>query len=170
MKKTKYLTFSALMSALGAVALLLGGITRVLDLTAVVIGAMIIYVVYAELKYSAIVVYFVTAILAFIMPIEKTVAVEYLIFAIYPVIKPLFEKTGKVISVILKLVFMTASSVSLVLIFRFVFLMVDMWYFDLAFGVGLVLVYFIFDIALKRFDLYYRYKLRHQLRIDKFFQ
>ena len=34
------------MSALGAIALLLGGITRVLDLTAVVIGAMIIFVVF----------------------------------------------------------------------------------------------------------------------------
>ncbi len=157
------------MSALGAVALLLGGITRILDLTAVVICAMIIFVVFAELKYSAIIVYAVTAVLAFILPIEKTIAVEYLIFAIYPVLKPLFEKAGKLFGTIIKLAFMIISSLALALIFRFVFLMVDVWYIDLIFGVGLVACYFLFDIALTRFDIYYRYKLRHQLRIDRFF-
>lgn len=157
------------MSALGAVTLLLGGITRILDLTAVVICAIIVFVVFYELKYSAIAVYLVTAVLAFVLPIEKTIAVEYLIFAIYPVLKPLFEKAGKLFGTIIKLVFMIISSASLVLIFRFVFMMVDVWYIDLIFAIGLVACYFLFDIALTRFKLYYCYKLRHQLRIDKFF-
>jgi len=170
MKKTKQITFCALMSALGAVSLLLGGITRVLDLTAVVICAILIFVVFSELKYQALIVYFVTATLAFVLPIEKTVAVEYLIFAIYPILKPLFEKAGKIFGTIIKLAFMISSSLALVLIFRFVFMMVDIWYIDLAFGIGLVLAYFLFDIALTRFKLYYFYKLRKQLRIDRFFQ
>lgn len=158
------------MSALGVVTLLLGGITRILDLTAVVICAIVIFVVFSELRYSALIVYAVTAVLAFVLPIEKTIAVEYLIFAIYPVLKPLFEKAGKLFGTVIKLVFMIISSVSLVLIFRFVFMMVDMWYIDLIFGIGLVACYFLFDIALTRFNVYYRYKLRHQLRIDRFFQ
>lgn len=158
------------MSALGAVTLLLGGITRILDLTAVVICALLIFVVFSELKYSAIIVYFVTALLAFVLPIEKTIAVEYLIFAIYPVLKPLFLKAGKLLGTIIKLIFMVVSSVSLVLILRYVFMMADVWYVDVVFGVGLVACYFLFDIALNRFDIYYRYKLRHQLRIDRFFQ
>ncbi|MBO5439211.1 MAG: hypothetical protein J6A53_00980 [Clostridia bacterium] len=169
MKKTKHLTFCALMSALGAIALLLGGITRVLDLTAVVIGAMIIFVVFTELKYSALAVYAVTALLAFILPIEKTVAVEYLIFAIYPILKPLFERAGRVFGLAIKLIFMIISSASLVLIFRFVFMMVDLWYIDLIFAIGLVACYFLFDVALTRFKLYYQFKLRHQLKIDRFF-
>lgn len=157
------------MSALGAVVLLLGGITQVLDLTAVVICTIIIFVVFSELKYNAIIVYAVTGLLAFVLPINIAVAIEYLIFAIYPVLKPLFEKAGKVLSVIIKLIFMVISSASLVLIFRFVLGMVDVWYIDIAFGIGLVAVYYLFDVALTRFNIYYCNKLRHQLRIDRFF-
>ncbi len=157
------------MSALGAVTLLLGGITRVLDLTAIIICAMIIFVVREELRHSGWLVYAVIGVLAFILPIDKTIAVEYIVFAIYPMLKPFFDKLPRVIRLLIKLIFMIVSALAVVLIFRYVFLLVDFWYIDLAFGIGLVLIYFLFDISISRFQLYYRYKLRHQLRIDKFF-
>ena len=69
----------------------------------------------------------------------------------------------------IKLIFMIISSASLVLIFRFVFMMVDLWYIDLIFAIGLVACYFLFDVALTRFKLYYQFKLRYQLKIDRFF-
>lgn len=157
------------MSALSIVVLLLGGISQILDLTAVVACAIIIFIVHAELKYSALLVYATTSLLAFLLLGLPTIATEYLIFAIYPVLKPLFEKTGKIFGSIIKYAFMIISSATLTLLFRFVFMTGDVWYIDLAFGVGLAICYVIFDIALARFNVYYRYKLRHQLRIDRFF-
>ena len=70
------------MSAVSIVILLLGGITKILDITTVVICAMIIYVVFAELKYGALFVYFATALLTFALLPNKDVGIEYLIFAI----------------------------------------------------------------------------------------
>ena len=97
MKKTKQITFCGLMTALSIIILLLGGITRVLDITTVVICAIIIFVIYEELKYGALLVYFATVLLAFALLPNKEIGIEYAIFAIYPIVKPLFEKTGKII-------------------------------------------------------------------------
>jgi len=157
------------MSALSIVVLLLGGISQVLDLTAVVACAIIIFIVHSELKYSALLVYATTSLLAFLLLGTPTVAVEYIIFAIYPILKPIFEKAGKIFGAVIKYAFMILSSATLALLFRYVLMAGDVWYIDLIFGIGLAVCYAIFDIALARFDLYYRYKLRHQLRIDKFF-
>ena len=82
MNKTKKLTFLAFMSALGVVALFLGGITRVLDLTAVMVATALIFVCFEETRYYALLSYGVIGALAFLLPIEKSVAVEFLIFGI----------------------------------------------------------------------------------------
>lgn len=170
MKKTKHLTFCGLMVAMSIIILLLGGITQVVDLTAVVICAMIIFVVHEELKYNSLLVYVATAVLTFTLLSRKEIGVEYVIFAIYPIIKPIFEKTGKFLSTLIKIIFMTSMSVSLTLLFRYVFLTGDMWYMDLIFCVGLIGCYFLFDIALTRFKPYYHFRLRRKLRLDKFFK
>ncbi len=169
MKKTKHLTFCALMVAISIVILLLGGITQILDLTAVVICAIIIFVVFEELRYSALLVYGATAVLTFFLLAKKEIAVEYVIFAIYPILKPLFEKAGKALGAVIKFIFMSAMSVALTLLFRYVFMSADIWYMDLVFCIGLIACYFLFDIAINRFRPYYHFKLRHQLRIDRFF-
>ncbi len=157
------------MAAVSFIVLLLGGASQVLDLTAVVVCAMIIFVVHTELRYSSLLTYAVAATLAFLILPNKEIAVEYLIFAVYPILKPIFEKAGKFFGKILKIAFMVASSAALTLLFRYVFMTGDVWYIDVAFGVTLVACYMFFDIALTRFDVYYRFKLRHQLRIDRFF-
>ena len=158
------------MSALSIVMLLLGTITRVLDLTAVIFCLIINYIVFSELKFNVLLVYGVTLILAFLLLPDRSVAVEYAIFALYPLLKPLIEKTGKVLSLVIKLLLMAASSVTLTLLLRFVFLLGDMITVEIIFAVALTVCYFIVDVMLTRFDLYYRYKLRRQLKIDRFFQ
>ena len=158
------------MSALSVVILLMGGFTRVLDLTAVIFCIIINYVVFSELKLTVLFVYGATSILAFLLLPDKSVAVEYVIFAIYPLLKPLIEKTGKAPALIIKLILMSASSVALTLLLRFVFLLGDIITIEIIFAVALTVCYFIVDVLLTRFDLYYRYKLRAQLKIDRFFQ
>ena len=158
------------MVAVSTVVLLLGGIMQIVDLTAVVICAMIVFVVYEELKYSALFVYFATALLVFTLLAKKEIGVEYVIFSIYPIVKPIFEKAGKVLSTLIKIIFMTVMSVSLTLLFRYVFLTGDMWYVDMFFCIGLIVCYFLFDVALTRFKPYYHFNLRQKLRIDRFFK
>ena len=158
------------MTAISIVILLLGGITRVLDITTVVICAIIIFAIFEEIKYGALFVYFATAVLVFALLPNKDIGIEYVIFAIYPIIKPLFEKTGKTLCNILKITFMTTMSVVLTLLFRYVFYSGDMWYIDVAFCIGLTICYYLFDISLNRFKPYYHFVLRHKLKIDRFFR
>lgn len=170
MKKTKKLTFCAMMVALSDVFLLLGGLTGVMELTGVVVGAAILFVVHRELKYSSVGVYLATAVIAFFLPfVGVTVASEYLVFAIYPILKPLFDKIPRVLRIVVKLLFMSVAIVGLMLILNAI-VGVEVWYVNLAFCLGGIAIYFLFDILLTRFTPYYDYKLRHKLKIDRFFK
>ena len=169
MKKTKYVAFCGIISALGVVALLLGGITRVLDLTAVIIATALIFVTFEEIRFNALFVYAVTGLLAFVLPIDMSVAIEYLIFAIYPILRFYIEKLPKVLAWVIKLTYMIAAFVSITLILEFVLGMPEVWYINVVFCVAGVVMFILVDILLKRLSIYYRLKLRKQLRIDKFF-
>lgn len=170
MKKTKLITFCALMASLGTVVLFLGGITKVLDLTAVMIATALVYVAFEEARYYSALVYLVISGLALLLPLEMSVKVEFWIFGIYPIVKAIFEKLPNVIAWILKSVFMVFSFVGLTLLLQFVLGYPEVWYINLIFCVAGVFMYVLFDIALTRFSKYYRGKLRHQLRIDRFFR
>ena len=170
MKKTKQIAFCALMVALSVVFLLLGGITTILDLSAVILSAVVLFIVFEELKYSAILVYLATTLIAFLLPNGLTMAVEYAIFAIYPILKPLFEKTGKVLSWIIKILFMSLSVAGLTLLLNFVLSTPEVWYINLIFALGAIFVYILFDVVLTKFGRIYREKLRSKLKLDKFFK
>ena len=170
MKKTKLITFCALMASLGTVVLFLGGITKVLDLTAVMIATALVYVAFEEARYYSSLVYLVISGLALLLPLEMSVKDEFWIFGIYPIVKAIFEKLPNVIAWILKSVFMVFSFVGLTLLLQFVLGYPEVWYINLIFCVAGAIMYVLFDIALTRFSKYYRGKLRHQLRIDRFFR
>ncbi len=168
-KRTKYIAFCGIISALGVVALLLGGITRVLDLTAVIIATALIFVTFEEIRFYALSVYVVTGLLAFILPIDISVAIEYLIFAIYPILRFYIEKLPRVLAWVIKLIYMICAFVGLTLLLQFVLGSPEVWYINVIFCIGGVLAFILVDILLKRLSIYYRIKLRKQLRIDKFF-
>lgn len=160
-----------MMSALSVVFLFFGGLTGMLELTGVVISSIIIFVVYEELKYSAFGVYLVTAVIAFFIPfVGTTIAFEYLIFAIYPILKPLFDRLPRGAREVVKLLFMSASFVGLTLLLHFVLGMPEVWYINVIFCVSGIAIYYLFDIALFRFTTYYRLVLRRKLGVDKFFK
>lgn len=169
MKKTKYITFSALLSALSVVVLLLGSVIDVLDLSLVILASLFLTVAMEEMGKKAISIYLVTLTLSFIVLPNKLIAFEYVLIGIYPVLKPLLDKIKKPLKTAVKLFYMVASSSALVLLMSFVFMIEEMWYFNLAFGVGVVLMLGLVDVMLFKFIMYYRFTLRHKLRIDKFF-
>lgn len=156
------------MSALSIAILLLGSIIDVLDITAVMITALFLLIARHEMGAKALGIYFVTGLIAlFVLP-NKLISIEYFIIAVYPMLKPLFDKQSTIVKWLLKIIYILASALGLVLVMKF-FTPDSPLYWDAIFALCFVVIFFIYDILLFRFSMYYGFKLRNKLRIDKFF-
>ena len=156
------------MASASVVVLFLGTLFNVLDLTAVVLASLFLLVAREEIGYRAVAVYLVTLVISLIIPSMIVTAIEYAIIAIYPIIKPLFDKRGTVLKWIMKVSYFALGSFLIFLATR-IFMADSRLYMDILLGVGCMLVFFIYDILLHRFSMYYGFRLRNKLRIDKFF-
>lgn len=168
MRTTKYITFSALISALSIVILLLGSIVDVLDITAVMITAIFLLIARHEMGAKALGIYFVTGLIAFLVLPNKLISIEYAIIALYPMIKPVFDKQSAIVKWLLKLIYILASALGLVLVMK-IFTPDSPLYWDAIFALCYIVIFFLYDVLLFRFSMYYGFKLRNKLRIDKFF-
>jgi hypothetical protein len=97
--------------------------------------------------------------------------VEYLIFGLYPILKPLIEKTPKVLAYVLKGIYIVFASVgSVMVMYLFVPASIEKPYmlavYVLMFGAIIIL----FDVLIAKFKKYYVFKLRKILKIDRFFR
>ena len=98
-------------------------------------------------------------------------AAEYTIFALYPLIKPLFDKLPNVIGYILKGVYtVVASLVTVVVMYLLVPSTAEKPYMLAIYVALFIVTVILFEMLIVRFRRYYRFKLRGQLRIDKFFK
>lgn len=157
------------MSALGIVVLLLGTLIDVLDLTVVLLASLLVLIALEEMGYKSVSIYIVTSVLALIILPNKLLGIEYVLIGIYPIIKCFLDKRAKVVKIILKAVYMVVAVLIIVLLMNFVFMAQEVWYLNVAFGIGGLVMLVLFDILLFRFAMFYRFKLRHQLRLDSFF-
>ena len=167
-RKTKYITFGALMAALSVVMLLLGALLGLLDLTAVIIASVFLLIAREEVGYKAISIYLVTTVIAIIIPLTFVTAIEYAIIAIYPIFKPLFDKQTPVLKWSLKVIYILLASAGIFLVSRFLVAEAPL-YMDILLAVGCLLVFFLYDVLLFRFSMYYGFTLRHKLKLDRFF-
>ncbi len=172
MKKSREIAFLGIISALSVVFLLLGAIVEVLDITSAILASLLLLIANEELKGKAIMVYFATTIIsALFFMFSPLPALEYAIFALYPLIKPLFEKTPRVIAYILKGVYIIFASLgSTVLIYFLVPASVEKPYMLAVYVAMFSAVIILFDLLIVRFKRYYQFKLRSMLRIDRFFK
>ena len=154
------------MAALSVVALLLGTLTGVMDLTAVVLASLLVFIARQEIGYKAVAVYFVT--LAISLPLMLVSAIEYAIIAIYPVFKPTVDRCAPLTKWLLKIVYILSASAGIFCVSRFLVADAPL-YMDILLACGCVAIFFLYDILLHRFSLYYGFKLRHKLRLDRFF-
>ena len=166
MKKSKYVAFGAMMAALSVVFLLLGTLTGVMDLTAVVLASILLFMARQEIGYKSLAIYFVT--IAISVPLMLVSAIEYAIIGIYPVFKPSIDRLNPLAKWVLKILYILSASAGIFCVSRFMVADAPL-YMDIILAVGCLLIFFIYDILLHRFGLYYGFKLRHKLRIDKFF-
>lgn len=150
------------------VILWLGSLLDIFDITAVIVTSFFVLIAREEMGYKSIAIYVVTALIAlFIIP-NKLVAIEYAIISIYPVFKPLIDKQQVIVKWLIRLVYDLAAALTIVLVMK-IFTPDSPMYWDIIFACGFILIFFLYDILLFRFIMYYRFKLRNKLRIDKFF-
>lgn len=172
MKNTKQIAFCAMMSALGVVILLLGSLIEIFDLCTVLISALLIFIVCEELgNGKAIATYAGCAIISFLILPTKLVALEYIIFGFYPVLRRILEARPKAVCISLKALYMIASAVVTMALTRFFFTTGEnspLWL-EIATAVLGIVCLILCDIVFKRFSKYYHLKIRKMLRIDKFF-
>jgi len=160
------------MAALGVVVLFLLSLADFLSLTAVLAASLFLFITSEELgTLKALMVYIVTGALSFLLLTGKLTAVEYLLFGFYPVIKRLIERAPKAVSVVLKGVYIAVATAADMLIIKFFFPEGDKELYIQVLTVAMSVVWLIlYDICYTRLARYYHFKLRSQLRIDRFFK
>jgi hypothetical protein len=168
---TKRLALSALLCTLGVVILAVGSVLSALDLTMVAISSLLIVFAVMELgtPYQYLI-YAVTSLLSMLLLPDKYAAFLYVIFGgIYPIIKSLIEKFGRVIPWVIKAVYFNLVITAMVLGSKYLF-GID----DETFSVGLYilgnLAFFMCDIAMTRLIALYLMRFRKKLRIEKYFE
>jgi hypothetical protein len=170
-KRTKYLTASAMLSALGVVLLGIGALVEVLDVTTAIAASFLI--IYAVIELGGVypwLIWLVTSSLALILLPQKTPALFYALFAgFYPIVKEKLERLKSVLSYPLKLLVLHLSLGGIVLVTRLFFpglLETDgLWWMPLLLYVACLLCFVVYDIALTRLISYYLIKLQKRFRI-----
>ena len=171
MKKAREIAFLGIITSLSVVFLAVGSFLDVLDMTMAIAASLLLFIANEEVKLKSLMVYFASSILIMVIMPFSLAGMEYIAFALYPVLKPIFEKAPTVIAYVIKGVYVLASSTALGLIMYFFVKDITKKPLMMALYILLlVLVLVLYDVLLKKFKLYYKFKLRRMLRLDKFFK
>ena len=169
--RLKYMTVSAMLSALGVILLSLGSIIEVLDLTAAVLASLLcVYAVIEMGRAYPWMVWLVTSLLALLLLPVKAPALIYALFAgFYPILKEKLEKLSRVLSWILKLAVFHLSMLAIALLMKLVFhteieLGTYAWMPFLIYPLALV-CFVVYDLALTRLITFYLFRLRKHFKI-----
>lgn len=186
-KKTKQLTVSSLLCAIGVALLFVGSVVETLDLSMAALASFLCVFAVIELsgKYSWMI-YAATGLLSVIlMPYSMGGWFYLLFFGYYPIIKEKLEKLKKPVEWLLKIITLNLALIICVFAAYFLFFgqtegksVFDA--FTLVFGdsgVGEIMaiviyalvnvVFVIYDIALTRLITLYFYKIRHRFKFLK---
>lgn len=170
MNKTKKLTLSSLMVAMGIAIMALGSFIEVMDLTVCAAVSLIVVFIYLEVGVGyAWGVYLSTSILAFILVPAKLMCFEYLLmFGIYPLLKAFIEKLPRFSWIFIKLVFVNAM---LWIIFLFVEVLMGIPFFEgetlllkAALYVFMNITFVVYDIFITVMVRFYYDKIRPRIK------
>jgi len=171
MSLSKKLSFSAILSALAVIIMLLGSFIETVTLATAAVASVCVMIAVIELgKAYALLVYAVSSALAILLLPVKDPALFYaLSFGFYPIIKLIIERISiKPVCYLLKGAVFSASF--FILFFIAVKVLVPesdlMKYLVFIFPAALA-VFFAFDFAFSRLIRSYAFNLRKRLRIDK---
>ncbi len=165
MRKTKKITLSALLVALGVAFMALGAVFEILDLTVCALVSLLVVFVYLELgsPYTWLVWICTSLITAIIFP-GSILWVEYLlVFGIYPILKAYIERAPRILWWPIKLVFINAVIWSLFLVVEFIF---GVPFFDMDGTLWKVITYLLINFAFIVYDMFITIMVR--LYYEKF--
>lgn len=170
MKETKKITLSAMLVALGAALMALGGVVEVFDLTVCALASLLVAFVYIELgsPYTWLV-WICTSLVSFIIFPASLLWLEYfLIFGIYPIIKGYIERLKRGFWLILKLAFGTVMTVVLILCAELVtgapFFETDLQWLTAVLCALVVVAFILYDFFLTVLIRFYMTKLRKRFQ------
>ena len=170
-KRTKYLTVSAMLCALGVILLSLGSVIEVLDITAAVFASLLC--IYAVIEMGGAypwLIWLVTSTLALLLLPQKTPALFYALFAgFFPILKEKLEKIKSPISYVLKLAVFHVSLAAIVggmkLFFPADLDMGGLWWMPVALYAMCLVCFVMYDFALTKLITFYLIRLRHKFQI-----
>ncbi len=162
MRKTKKITLSAMVVALGTVFMVLGGFIEVLDLSASAIASVLVAFVYIEIgsPYTWLV-WIGTSFATFICFSGSVLWLEYLlVFGIYPILKAYIERLPRKFWIFLKLLFINIVLWLIFLGFEFIFktsvFIVDKLWMKIG-------IYALMNVAFIAYDLFITVMVRFYL-------
>ena len=166
-RNIRRLVCCAILSALSVVFLLVGGVTGILDLTALVVASMCVAFAVIEISVRwAWLVWAVTAVLTLLILPTKEIALLYLLGGMYPIAKSAFERLHPLFSWLLKLsLFNTVQLFYILAAQKLLGLSGEGYDFTaptLLFGNAAFLVY---DFALTVFITFYLVRLRRRFKL-----
>ena len=172
-KKTKAISFAAILSALSVALLYLGSVIEVLDLSTAAFASFL--VVFAVIEMGGAYPYLIwacTSALSLLLLPNKFPALIYFIFAgIYPILKAHFERLRPLFSWPLKISAFALMMICAYLAARFVFVIPEISAaFDVIFVALATLAFVLYDIAMSKIILLYLVKLRKRFGINKIFK
>lgn len=185
--RTKKLTVSTMMTALGVALMFMGSLIETIDLSMAALASF--FCVFAVIELGGAypwLIFAATGVLSVIfMPYSMGGWFYVLFFGYYPILKEKLEKLNKIISWVVKILILNAALVACVALAYFMFygqsgagpvetFMYIMGGGDVAIyvAVGIYLlvnvVFVVYDLALTRLITYYFFKLRHRFKFLNF--
>jgi hypothetical protein len=169
-QRTKRLTVSAMLAAIGVVMLLIGSFLESLDLTVAALASMLC--IYAVIELGGAypwMIWGVTSLLGLLLlPYPKTPALFYLLIGFYPILKEKLEKLKRLPCLLFKLVVIHAV-LGIVLLALWIFpelreLLGNVWLLLGTYAITVV-TFLIYDYALTKLITFYLIRLRSRLRL-----
>lgn len=169
-RKTRVLALSSLFVALGVVILYLGCFMEIVDLTVAAIASLLVLLAVIEMgQGTALMIWIATSILSLLLLPNKFIALEYTcLMGGYPLVKALAERLPRVLSWVVKLVFVNVALGIVVVIGHYLFgyPIESVWLLVGTFALA-TLTGVVFDIALTKLLTLYLVRLRRVLRIEQ---
>lgn len=169
-EKTKRLTVSAMLSALGVIFLWLGSAVEVVDISMAAIASLLCVIAVIEYGGSAPwLIFGATATLSLLLLPQKTPAVMYLVFfGYYPILKEKLERRSKLTAWIFKeIIFNAALAILLVASHYLLLVSIPVESVILYYGALVVMAeiaFPLYDVALTRLISFYLFRLRKRFR------
>lgn len=169
--RTKYLTVSAMLTALGVILLGLGSLINTLDLTVAALASILcVWAVIEMGKTYAWMIWLVTSFLAILLLPRKTPGCFYLFIGLYPILKERLERLPRAVEWVLKIVIFHAMIALCWLVLR-IFVPEEAalefgWLLLATYALALV-AFLLYDYALTKLISFYLQKLQKRIGLKR---